>query len=280
MYDQIKALTREADCHIDIGKDFRKASIAVDEALALLNALGMGSNSDYHMALMNTRAEVALQKTEYDDAMGIYRQAVDVSHPAPLHSPVAGVERTFQVVSLNAFQLVTLLNIAHVDVATWSGDSTGDEIRGRLDALRPLLGYYSKLYPCFCDIEQGVLYFRQKQYDVAQDFFKRCLTTVHYDLGNVPELSLRCREGLSNTALAKEDQESALRYSVVFLLESLKASAWPFIHRSLRCLGDVLLSEGDKGSAEAFFEVALEGFTSMDIHRGNVVPCELRDTNT
>lgn len=137
---------------------------------------------------------------------------------------------------------------------------------------RPLIAAAADLRDaCFCDITKGDLHLRRREYDIAKSIFERCLMTTRVELDDDTELTLLCYERLSDTEHAMKNTLSALRYSVVLPIVGLRAQGWPAIHQALRCLGDVLLDESQEECAETLFNAALDGFTSMDVHRGNAL---------
>lgn len=259
LYDQIKALARQGSTYLELGHDFYRAHIVTNNALMLLDALGMASGQNMHVHLLSNQAEIYLQKTEYHEARRANQvivgdfdlTALDQASPAD-----------------NWSLILALLTIADIDIATSNVDHCGYNIEARLHILRSAPILRPDYRSCICDVILGNLYLdpqKQHNYDLAQSIFERCLTSGRkLDI----EFIFRSCEGLIKISLAKVDIKSALRYSIVYLAEGRRAHAWLATHRSLRYLGDVLLSYGDKETAELLFNVALEGFTFSDIHKG------------
>lgn len=100
-------MLREIECHLVIGRDFRKASTIAEQALTLFDALGINKESEFHLSLSILRAEVQLQKTEYTDAKESYREILGDSQMANPDT---------------IYPLFALLDVAHIDAATMYGD--------------------------------------------------------------------------------------------------------------------------------------------------------------
>lgn len=262
-HDQVSALTRQCICHVYIGQDFRKASICIDEALALLIALDMQSHSAY-MQLLNYRSHIYLQKTEYQDARDVHQAILE-----NLDFNLAAVDLSVEDDAGDTFHAcLAFLNIVEIDTKTGDADHCDYDADARLDIVGHLLKPgNARLFAC-CEVTRGNLYLSRKQYDLAQSTYQQVLLTDGRRSGKTDRLSFPCYEGLFRIALWKGDSEMALQVIVVYLLEGRHVKAWPAIHRSLRCLGEVLLIEGDTKTAEVLLNVALEGSTFSDIHRG------------
>lgn len=267
LYDQARALAREASGLIHIGRDYSKASKVIVEALLLHKILGMDSRSGLHIDLLNLQAEMLMQKTEYADSRKV-NQAIcgDIK----LATFKTHLDNSESPSNLPIFETVlALLNIVYIDIATCgSGNHSEDEIQSNLKLIRDILTHCTSFYVLLCDITLGNLYLHQQQHDVAQRIFTECLKNTQTHFHNNPEPALECYQGLGNNTCAMDNEESALKYTVLWLVFALQVQAWPAIHRSLRCLGDVFLHIKDNITAKSLFEVALDGATFSDIHQG------------
>ncbi|KAJ7645852.1 hypothetical protein B0H17DRAFT_1215830 [Mycena rosella] len=101
------------------------------------------------------------------------------------------------------------------------------------------------------------------KYDEAENGFARALTVSGW-----ADLGILAIEKLSNVALKTGDMRSAMRYSVPLLAAAEKADDLAATHQALRRLGDISLVGGDEITAMNLFQVALDGFKLMGIHRG------------
>lgn len=220
-----------------------------------------------HLVLLNLRAETLQQKTEYNEARKVNQALVGNFSLASLKSHL---DKSKTDTSASIFEAVlALLNIVHIDANTSGhGLCSGTEIWSNLESIRTILSHMAPLYTLFCDITLGYLHLQQRRSNVAHSIFRQCLATTQTQFGDHQEAALLCYQGLGNATGNMNDKYSALNSSILWLLFGLRVQAWSMIHRSLRCLGDVLLSEGDEVTAESLFEVALEGATFSDIHQG------------
>jgi hypothetical protein len=64
-------------------------------------------------------------------------------------------------------------------------------------------------------------------------------------------------------------------WTTVYLAQSIKFKQKLGINKALQFLGDIFLDKADEDTAVSLFTVALEGFTSMDVHRSRA-ECMLR----
>ncbi|KAJ7442883.1 hypothetical protein FB451DRAFT_1438049 [Mycena latifolia] len=65
------------------------------------------------------------------------------------------------------------------------------------------------------------------------------------------------------------------RWQVVYLAHSTKSQSKVNLYKAFQFLGDRFMLQGDEDTAHSLFEVALEAFTEMDIHRSRA-DCMLR----
>lgn len=73
---------------------------------------------------------------------------------------------------------------------------------------------------------------------------------------------------MTDIALAKGDTVSAFRRCIVFFSFVRQTGDFCATHQSLRRLGDVFLAQGDDVTALSLFQMALDGLTLLDVHRG------------
>jgi hypothetical protein len=81
------------------------------------------------------------------------------------------------------------------------------------------------------------------------------------------EGALICLERLADLSTGMKNVQTTLRWAGVFLGLALKMKEKLPTLKALRCLGQILCAEGDNETALCLFNVALDGFTVMDIHR-------------
>ncbi|KAJ7242259.1 hypothetical protein C8J57DRAFT_1477473 [Mycena rebaudengoi] len=76
-----------------------------------------------------------------------------------------------------------------------------------------------------------------------------------------------CLERLGDLSTGMNDIPTTLRWVGVFLSMALKCKEKHQTMQAFRCLGLIFAAEGDNETARSLFNVALHGFTLMDVHR-------------
>jgi hypothetical protein len=87
--------------------------------------------------------------------------------------------------------------------------------------------------------------------------------------GDDPQATFYILEQMGDSARwPVTDFHWAATYTVVYLAFATEKKEKLRLHTALRYLGDVFLANGDEATARNIFIVALDGFTSMDVHHG------------
>ncbi|KAJ7859339.1 hypothetical protein B0H14DRAFT_3864107 [Mycena olivaceomarginata] len=201
---------------------------------AILSALALdiGNRVSVFRHIVNTEAEIALRQTNYTLA-----RALNMSLTTPENTQTGFSHQ-------ETSEGYALINIAYIDIATGS------------HAKRRRFGLLA------CAITLGDLHCKLGEYDEARRLYAQSYASV-----NDMELRTMCIEKLSDVALVQQEITSAQRYSTLLLVLSSRSGHQAHIHHALRRLGDVFLAQGDETNALLVFEVALAGYTLMDIHR-------------
>jgi hypothetical protein len=80
------------------------------------------------------------------------------------------------------------------------------------------------------------------------------------------ELALQGLARLSDLSTEMNNIMATFRWAGVFLSLALKSQDKLQTMQAFRCLGQIFAAEGDNEMALSLFKVALDGFTSMDVH--------------
>ncbi|KAJ7446569.1 hypothetical protein FB451DRAFT_1567789 [Mycena latifolia] len=229
--------------------DYARGARLCAEGKALLGALALDTTTSVSVFrhIVNTEAEIRLQKTDYALA-----RALNMSLTTPEEAQTGF---SHQEIS-NGY---ALLNIALIDVAT------GHHVRaeGTLNLARSLFtAHGSRFGGAGCDITLGDLLCKRGQHAEARRLYLKALAAVP-----VPELEMMCLERLSDVALVTREMREAQRYATLLLVSAYKNGYQAKMHHALRRLGDVFVSEGDEAGALLVWNVALAGFTLMGVHR-------------
>ncbi|KAF7365944.1 ATPase-AAA-core domain-containing protein [Mycena venus] len=209
------------------------------------------TGGDIDFRILRTEAEVYSLKSEYQEARAIYAHTIRETSQenSPLNYGYA------------------LLNIAAIDIVM---GSNLQEAEATLDSAKSIFRALKQSHAMtLCDMILGDLKLRQGDMSTAKTILEQCFNLLRgYDI----EGMLYCLEQLGDTSRWDTHNLSEMSgWTILFLGQSLKAKNKVAIHQALRCLGDVLLAQGDTLTAISLFNVALEAFTEMDIHlaRGN-----------
>ncbi|KAJ7265589.1 hypothetical protein C8J57DRAFT_1718250 [Mycena rebaudengoi] len=94
--------------------------------------------------------------------------------------------------------------------------------------------------------------------------FEKCFTL---SLDIKTEQALLCLEKLGDLSTGMNDIQTTLRWAGIFLGLTLKCKDKHQTMQAFCCLGQIFSVQGDNETALSLFNVALDGFTFMDIHR-------------
>jgi hypothetical protein len=98
----------------------------------------------------------------------------------------------------------------------------------------------------------------------ANAMFKKCFESSR-DIS--ADLALQCLLRLGSLSTGMNDTSTTLQWAGVFLCMALKCMAKLQAMQAFHCLGQIFSAKGDNGTALSLFNVALDGFTIMEVHR-------------
>lgn len=260
---QVRSMAVEANCQTYRMGRYQQSALLCSDSLLLLEALGMDAgNSRLYQDTLIRYAGVLFEKTEYHASRMMYKRVFgESSELSSLDDIALGRVHPSQLRGKG----FAMISIIQVDISTNHHDST---IFPRLEVARKLfLSINDHRNVLICDFLLGRLHWKLEKYESAEEILEKCL----HSSGHTHDASVQaeCLRALLELALLKSDKASALRYSVLHLAGAQLAHEIPQIYRSLLILGNVFSLE-HKETALVLFEIALGGFTSMDIHRGKV----------
>lgn len=123
-----------------------------------------------------------------------------------------------------------------------------------------------------CDKILADLNLREGDTVAATTGFQQCINSFR---GNYVEGVSYCLERLADVTRWATDIQHPSTWTAVYLAHAYKSNEKLALYKALLFLGDISLSHGDVDTAHNLFIVGLDGFTSMDIHRGRA-QCMLR----
>ncbi|KAJ6487089.1 hypothetical protein C8R47DRAFT_1072180 [Mycena vitilis] len=113
-----------------------------------------------------------------------------------------------------------------------------------------------------CDTTLADLTLREGDLLVAKAFFSEYLTR---SLGTDVEITFYCLERLGDVSRWDPCTETST-WATLMLVLSLKLKEKLFTHKALLFLGQIFHRHGDADTAISLFNVALDGFTYIDVH--------------
>ncbi|KAJ7279711.1 hypothetical protein C8J57DRAFT_1570757 [Mycena rebaudengoi] len=156
------------------------------------------------------------------------------------------------------------LNIALIDITTGADSKI---ICQNLDItqshLKALFGYHGRVTCLIADFAAAELHLRDGAIGPAKAMFEKCFVSSFI----FTELGLLCAERLGDLSTGMNGISTTLQWGGVFLSLALRCKDKYQTMHAFRCLGQILSAEGDDETALSLFNVALDGFTFMDVHR-------------
>ncbi|KAJ7201759.1 hypothetical protein C8J57DRAFT_1736027, partial [Mycena rebaudengoi] len=245
IYTQAYSLWLQGKCHIQLA-NYWHAQYLLPKARQILATLG-SPQSVLWLYILGHQAEIHLVKSEYLQS----------------HKLQVAIASSCQPTSYNA--IVANLNIAFIDIAIGADSKI---IRQNLDMaqshVKAFYGYIGREISVFIDYMAAELCLRDGPSETASAMFEKCFVQSQ-DIST--DLALLCLERLGDFSTGMNDIRTTLRWTGSFLGLALKCKEKRQTMQAFRCLGQIFSVQGDNETALSLFNVALDGFTSMDIHR-------------
>ncbi|KAJ6523457.1 hypothetical protein DFH09DRAFT_1420862 [Mycena vulgaris] len=239
LYHEARALNIQALCCQTLG-NYKYAASLCNKAQDLLIHCGM-LGGDLDSTILQSQAEIHKMKSEYVEALNIQTK---IFHRSPIESGPAK-------------HAVVLLNIAELEVQL--GEPMED-VQNNIDTAKSIFNSLNYLVcEMMCDATMGALHLREKNLQSALSLFHKCLSFCR----SLVDITNYCLERLSDRSLWGSTDES---WTIVYLVHASKSNQKLDLHKALKFLGDIFLTEGDQDTAISLLMVALEGFTHMDVH--------------
>jgi tetratricopeptide (TPR) repeat protein len=245
IYAQARSLYFQARYQI-LSANFSKAEILLKEAMQLLISSDVGGTT-LKQQLLSWAAEIHLLRTEYLESRDI-----QISIAAMCKSG------TYDSILAN-------LNIALIDI-TCGVDSR--LIRKSLDQYQlhcgSLYGSPKIALQLETDYRLAELCLRDGDLGTANVIFTSCFAASEkFDI----ELATVCLERLADLSIGMNNIHTTMGWAGIFLVLALRSKNKLAIMKAFRCLGQIFAVQGDIGTALSLFNVALDGFTFMDVHQ-------------
>ncbi|KAJ7443277.1 hypothetical protein FB451DRAFT_1437664, partial [Mycena latifolia] len=253
IYAEAVALHNQAMCCSYLGNS--KAAIELcQRGRQLLQLCGM-SNGILNYRIMAAQANDHSQKSEYAEARSVFTTIADST--SPNRDP-----------GNNA---LSIINIAQIDLITGKPEP---DVQCNIEKAKEL--FTAMRLPSaidYCRIMSADLKLRERNISHAKELFQACLNS---QWGKEAELVAYTLARLADvTCWPSAEIKWSSRWQVVYLTHSKKSQSKVDLYKAFQFLGDGFMLQGDEDTAHSLFEVALEAFTEMDIHRSRA-DCMLR----
>ncbi|KAJ7240639.1 hypothetical protein B0H12DRAFT_1074717 [Mycena haematopus] len=250
--EEANSLWIEAGFHRKFGA-YQYSLLLLQRARECLRLCGL-SDGNLDRGILNAQADTHVLKSEYAEAQKIHAMIAQSTSPE-------------QDMFRHAYALI---GIGQISIAL---GSTGQDVEQNLKSAKTMLnhmGYHPGVK--VCEMSLANLRLADGDLDTAKTMFQACL---EWSWGKDAEVSSYCLEQMADIRRWKHSNlDWSISYLVVYLAFAHKSKHRHGLDQALQYLGEVLLLEGDEASAENLFIVALEEFTSMDVHR-NRADCML-----
>jgi tetratricopeptide (TPR) repeat protein len=233
--------------------NYRQSVSLSNRAMHLLRLCGISGGNFMLHAMLNSQAEAHKMKSEYVEAHNIHTQI--------LHKHSTGQD-------LYLCGIATL-NIAEIDITM---ASPKENIQEKIDAAKVIFTALRVHAPImWCECVQADLNLREGDKSGANTLFCKSLTG---SWGQQCDIVSYCLERLADLG-RWNGHHSISPWPTVLLAYSLKSKEKLGVNKALQFLGDVFHTQNDEDTAVTLYMVALEGFTSMDVHQSRA-ECMLR----
>ncbi|KAJ6483998.1 hypothetical protein C8R45DRAFT_999907 [Mycena sanguinolenta] len=253
-YQEARALWTESLCSTSLG-DYQSSIACQQTCREILRRCGLsGGSLDYNIRM--AQAEVYMLKSEYAQARSIHVQMVE-----PISADPTAEGHAYG-----------LLNIAEIDITI---GATAQDVQNNLDKAKTLFSTLKLPFEgLYCDMMLADLKLREGNLLSAKKIFLNC---IKISQGRGSEAVLYCLERLADITRWNAGGECPGEHiwPVIYLVHAYQQKEKLHFHKALSFLGDAFISHKDEGTAHNLFNVALEGFSFMDVHRSRA-QCMLR----
>ncbi|KAF8158746.1 hypothetical protein K438DRAFT_1860749, partial [Mycena galopus ATCC 62051] len=230
--------------------DYQKSMAQLHRAAELLHICGLlGSRLAHNITL--DRAGIHLLKSEYTEARHLFCQVAETT---------SAEDDSFAYAN-------SLLNVALIDAMT---SKVKEDTYHKLQVAQEILRRGSIMIITFCDEVQARVELRDEKFASAKAKFQECLCLAW---GTDAQVRNSCLEQLANIRAWPVNMWE-YKWPIIYLAAT-KLKAKLDLHKALLFLGDVFIANNDENSAANLYQVALAGFTQMDVHHSRA-QCMLR----
>ncbi|KAF8171379.1 hypothetical protein K438DRAFT_1852690, partial [Mycena galopus ATCC 62051] len=230
--------------------DYQKGMAQLHRAAELLHICGMSGGVLAHDIAL-AQAEIHLLKSEYTEARHLFCQ----------------VTETTSVEDNSVSYANSLLNVGLIDMMISEAE---EDIYHKLQVALEILRRESVFDITACGPVQAMVELRDEKFDSAKARFQECLCLSWEKNTEVRNV---CLEQLANIR-AWPANMWGYKWPIIYLASATKLKAKFHLHKALLFLGDAFIADNDENSAANLYQMALAGFTQMDVHH-NRAQCML-----
>ncbi|KAF8166910.1 hypothetical protein K438DRAFT_1856666 [Mycena galopus ATCC 62051] len=250
LYQEGAANHLGARLHYYLG-DYQKSMAQLHSAAELLHICGLSGGVIAHEITL-AWAEIHLLKSEYTEARHLFCQVTETTSAEDNSSSYAS----------------SLLNVGLIDMMI---SKAKEDICHKLQVAQEILRRESAIDITACGTVQAMLELRDEKFDSAKAKFQECLCL---SWGNDAEVRNLCLEQLANIGAWPVDMWE-YKWPIIYLASAAKSKLKLDLYKALLFLGDAFSANNDQNPAANLYQVALAGFTQMDVHRSRA-QCMLR----
>ncbi|KAF8152687.1 hypothetical protein K438DRAFT_1778428 [Mycena galopus ATCC 62051] len=248
-YQEAFATLTEVICSLPLGQ-YRGSGDKLNRARDLLRLCGL-SGVRLDIDITHNQAEIHRLKSEYIEAQNIYRDMAETTssekHPV-LH-------------------VLALLNIALIDMEI---GGSKENMYHNLNMARAIQRRSRTQAIIPCDLAEANMELLEGKFDSAMVKFQQCLTLKEAQI----EANSFCLGKLANIKAWPAGGQQH-KWATIYLVHAYKSKEKLALHKALIFLGDVFVENEDEETATSLYQVALAGFTYMDVHQSRA-ECMLR----
>ncbi|KAF8201888.1 hypothetical protein K438DRAFT_1758156 [Mycena galopus ATCC 62051] len=231
--------------------DYQKSMAQLYRAAELLHLCGLSGGRLAH-DIMLARAEIHLLKSEYTEARHLFCEVTETTSAEDNYISYT----------------MSLINVGFIDIMIGQAK---EDIYHKLQVAQEIIRRKSTMDITTCGIVQAMVELKDEKFDSAKAKFQECLCL---SWGKNAEVRNFCLEQLANIRAWPVNMWEDKWY-IIYLASATKSKAKLDLHKALLFLGDAFIANNDENSAANLYQVALAGFTQMDVHRSRA-QCMLR----
>ncbi|KAF8153728.1 hypothetical protein K438DRAFT_1863472 [Mycena galopus ATCC 62051] len=230
-----------ARLHYHLG-DYQKSMPQLHRAAELLHICGLSGGFLAHEITL-ARADIHLLKSEYTEARHLFCQVTETTSAEDNSLAYAN----------------SLLNVGFIDIMIGQAK---EDIYHKLQVAQEILRRHSDINLATCGTVQAMVELRDEKFDSAKAKFQECLCL---SWGKNAEFVNFCLEQLANISTWPANMWG-YKWPIIYLASATKSQDKLHFHKALLLLGDTFIANNDENSAANLYQVALAGFTQMDVH--------------